>query len=77
MDAILQYLQQHQNEILSDLKELVLAESPSTRKDLVDQCGETLKEIFNKRLGLQAEVISQQKAGDHLRFIYGEKRSRS
>ncbi|MFZ4215688.1 hypothetical protein ACOZB2_30470 [Pantoea endophytica] len=42
MKTIKNYLQQHADEILVDIKELVAAESPSMNKAAVDRCGEVL-----------------------------------
>ncbi|MCU4967381.1 M20 family metallopeptidase [Bacillus toyonensis] len=72
MDKVLEYLKQHQEEILEDLKTLVLAESPSHSKVRVDQCGEVIQQLFKKHLDIEAEVIPQEHAGDHLRFSYGK-----
>lgn len=72
MDKLLEYLKEHQQEILEDLKTLVLAESPSHSKARVDQCGEVLQQLFKKHLDLEAEVIPQEHPGNHLRFSYGK-----
>lgn len=71
MDKVLEYLQQHQQEILSDLQTLVAAESPSHSKQQVDKCGEQIKHLFKKHLDIEADVIPQTITGDHLRFTYG------
>ncbi|MDR6882473.1 M20 family metallopeptidase [Bacillus sp. 3255] len=72
MDKVLAYLKQHQDEMLDDLKTLVLAESPTRSKDRVDQCGAEIQKLFKKHLHLDPEVIPQVHRGDHLRFRYGE-----
>ncbi|MEH7012574.1 M20 family metallopeptidase [Neobacillus niacini] len=72
MDKVLEYLKQHQEGILEDLKKLVLAESPSRSKVRVDQCGEVIQQLFKKHLDVEAEVITQEHAGNHLRFSYGK-----
>ncbi|MFC7392292.1 M20 family metallopeptidase [Scopulibacillus cellulosilyticus] len=72
MDRMLDYLQKNKNNILSDLEKLVRAESPSDDKKHVDRCGAVLRELFQKHLNIEAEVISQEKAGNDLRFTYGE-----
>ncbi|MGE7883539.1 M20 family metallopeptidase [Bacillus sp. NPDC094077] len=72
MDTVLEYLKQHQEEILKDLKKLVLAESPSHSKVRVDQCGEVIQQLFKKHLDVEAEVIPQEHVGNHLRFSYGK-----
>ncbi|NOU96182.1 M20/M25/M40 family metallo-hydrolase [Paenibacillus sp. LMG 31456] len=71
MDEVLQYLQNKKHLIMEDLEFLVCAESPSHKKEMVDQCGEVMKALFRSRLGLEAEVLPQQTTGDHLRFTYG------
>ncbi|MDM5234953.1 M20 family metallopeptidase [Bacillus cereus] len=72
MDDVLEYLKQHQEEILKDLKKIVLAESPSRSKMQVDQCGEVIQQLFKEYLDIEAEVISQEHVGNHLRFSYGK-----
>ncbi len=71
MKNIISYLQQHSGEILSDIKTLVAAESPSMNKAAVDRCGEVLQSIFAKRLGVDAEIDMQEKYGNHLKFTLG------
>ncbi|MDI9219496.1 M20 family metallopeptidase [Pantoea sp. EA-12] len=71
MKNIISYLQQHSGEILSDIKTLVAAESPSMNKAAVDRCGEVLQAIFAKRLGVDAEIDVQEKYGNHLKFTLG------
>ncbi|WP_029421347.1 M20 family metallopeptidase [Alicyclobacillus macrosporangiidus] len=66
------YLEAHRADILQDIRTLVEAESPTHRKDLVDECGQVLAGLFRDRLGLAPEVLAQDKFGDHLRFTYGE-----
>ncbi|CAI1218764.1 M20 family metallopeptidase [Serratia quinivorans] len=72
MKNIKDYLQQHFSEILADIKLLVQAESPSTHKNAVDHCGEVLQHIFQKRLGIPAEVDAQQHFGNNLKFTFGD-----
>ncbi|EJQ49962.1 Carboxypeptidase G2 [Bacillus mycoides] len=72
MDNVLEYLKQHQEEILKDLKKIVLAESPSRSKIQVDQCGKVIQQLFKEYLDIEAEVISQEHVGNHLRFSYGK-----
>ncbi|KEO84953.1 M20 family metallopeptidase [Tumebacillus flagellatus] len=71
MDDVVEYLKQHQEEILEDLKTLVLAESPTRSKERVDQCGAEIQKLFKKHLDLTSEVIPQEHAGNHLLFQYG------
>lgn len=72
MKTIKDYLQQHADEILDDIKKLVLAESPSADKQAVDRCGDVLQSIFQQRLGIAAEVEPQQRYGNHLKFALGQ-----
>lgn len=71
MKTIKNYLQQHADEILLDIKELVAAESPSMNKAAVDRCGEVLQALFAKRLGVAAEIDEQPHYGNHLKFTLG------
>lgn len=71
MKNIINYLQQHSGEILLDIKELVAAESPSMDKSAVDRCGAVLRSLFAKRLGVEAEIDTQEKYGNHLKFTLG------
>lgn len=71
MKTIKNYLQQHADEILLDIKELVAAESPSMNKAAVDRCGEVLQALFAKRLGVAAEIDEQPEYGNHLKFTLG------
>ncbi|WP_455845178.1 M20 family metallopeptidase [Pantoea agglomerans] len=71
MKTIKNYLQQHSDEILLDIKELVAAESPSMNKAAVDRCGEVLQSLFAKRLGVEAEIDEQPEYGNHLKFTLG------
>lgn len=70
MNEHLSYLRENEDLIKEDLLSLVKAQSPSHNKELVDSCGETLKEIFLKRLGTgwDLEVIENDIAGNHLLF---------
>ncbi|MCZ8514738.1 M20 family metallopeptidase [Paenibacillus filicis] len=71
MNKVLEYIKQHQEEMLEDLKTLVLAESPTHSKERVDQCGAEIQKLFKKHLHLDSEVIPQKHAGNHMRFSYG------
>ncbi|WP_034948021.1 M20 family metallopeptidase [Erwinia oleae] len=72
MEKIKNYLTQHADEILADIKRLVLAESPSTDKDAVDRCGDVLQSIMQQRLGIAAQVEPQQDYGNLLKFSLGD-----
>lgn len=71
MKNIKTYLQQHASDILNDIKRLVLAESPSHDKTAVDACGRVLEDIFQQRLGVQAEIDEQVHYGNHRKFTLG------
>lgn len=70
MSKQLEYLREHETLIKEDLLALVEAQSPSHNKELVDRCGEKLKEIFLNRLGNEwnLEVVENKMAGNHLLF---------
>ncbi|MEZ0481469.1 M20 family metallopeptidase [Planococcus sp. SSTMD024] len=70
MNKNLQYLRESEDLIKTDLLALVKAQSPSHNKELVDRCGDKLKEIFLKRLGdgWNLETIENETAGNHLLF---------
>ncbi|MDF2726047.1 MAG: peptidase family protein [Paenibacillus sp.] len=69
--SIFRYLQDNVTSILSDVERLVKAESPSNDQQLVDQCGDVLKELFREHLGVEAETLPHREQGDSLRFTYG------
>jgi len=71
MPTVYDYLQQHASLILSDIKRLVQAESPSLNKVAVDRCGDVLQSIMAERLDVQAQVCPQEKLGNHLLFSVG------
>ncbi|WP_337022782.1 MULTISPECIES: M20 family metallopeptidase [unclassified Pantoea] len=71
MKNIISYLQQHSDDILSDIKTLVAAESPSMNKAAVDRCGNVLQALFAERLGIDAEIDVQEHYGNHLKFTLG------
>jgi len=71
MSEMLHYLTENQQDVYASLAQLVQAESPSDRKNLVDACGQQVQQMFSSLLGLSAEVFPQVTAGDHLRFEFG------
>ncbi|MBK0095594.1 M20 family metallopeptidase [Erwinia sp. S63] len=71
MKNIISYLHQHSDDILSDIKTLVAAESPSMNKAAVDRCGDVLQALFAERLGIDAEIDVQEHYGNHLKFTLG------
>ncbi|GGK29514.1 peptidase M20 [Caldalkalibacillus thermarum] len=70
--VILNYLNQHLNHIMKDLKDLVNHESPSLHKELVNNCGRFLKQLIGMRLGVQATEFPNETVGSHLKFEVGE-----
>ncbi|TWT06781.1 M20 family metallopeptidase [Planococcus sp. CPCC 101016] len=70
MNPYKSYLSSHTETIKDDLLTLIRAQSPSHNKSLVDQCGNLLKEIFQKRLtgSWNYEVFEQQETGNHFSF---------
>ncbi|MBF0034392.1 M20 family metallopeptidase [Citrobacter sp. Cpo090] len=72
MKSVVNYLQKHTDQIREDISDLVLAESPSTDKAAVDHCGDVLKAIFEKRLGIKAETENQAHYGNQLKFMLGK-----
>ncbi|MGE6415241.1 M20 family metallopeptidase [Planococcus kocurii] len=76
MSIYYEYLKKNDGEIKADLLELVKAESPSHRKEKVDACGNTLKEIFQNRLKGEwtLETFARETTGDHFLFTLKEPR---
>ncbi len=72
MTTAYEYLQQHAPLILSDIKRLVQAQSPSLNKEATDFCGEVLQSLVRERLGVEAQVCHQPTLGNHLLFCIGE-----
>ncbi|MFS0597288.1 M20 family metallopeptidase [Peribacillus frigoritolerans] len=66
------YLQDHEQAMLDDLIEFVKKESPSYNKELVDECGTYLSQLFQRRLDVGYELIEETKVGNHLKFTIGE-----
>ncbi|RRN67731.1 M20 family peptidase [Peribacillus simplex] len=66
------YLEVHKQDMLDDLIEFVKKESPSYNKELVDECGTYLSQLFQKRLDVGYELIEEKKVGNHLKFTIGE-----
>lgn len=72
MQTAYDYLQQHASLILSDIKRLVQAQSPSLNKEATDLCGTVLQSIVFERLGAVAQVCPQTTLGNHLLFCIGD-----
>lgn len=68
-NSILEYVENHMDEYIEMLRDLVELESPShENKEVSDKCCDYLEDKFS-RLGFSIERIYQEKCGDHL---YGE-----
>ena len=63
---ILDYLRQHTDDMVADLKRLIELESPTSYKPAVDQLGRVLAEEL-RELGGEVEVIPKAEVGDVLR----------
>lgn len=66
------YFTAHEREIIEDIKRLVLADSPSQNKELLDLCKEKIQEIFYEYFQVKATEYAMEHNGNHLRFEIGE-----
>ena len=71
MSEILDYLDRHRDEIVADLRSLVEQESPSTEKGRLDDVARFLAGLAERHTGGTAEVLPQERAGDHVRLAWG------
>lgn len=71
MDAY-EYFLSCEEEIIDDIKHLVMAESPSLQKELADQCKEVLQGLFKTYFGRKAQEMVMTEVGNHLKFTYGD-----
>ena len=71
MEAV-DYFTKHEQDIIEDLKRIVMADSPSQNKELLDQCKEQLQAIFHDYFGVKAMEYAMEHNGNHLRFEMGE-----
>ena len=71
MEAVA-YFTTHEQDIIEDIKRLVLADSPSQNKELLDSCKEQLQSIFHDYFGVKATEYAMAHNGNHLRFEMGE-----
>ncbi|WP_026689618.1 M20 family metallopeptidase [Alteribacter aurantiacus] len=76
MSVYLDYLTSYAVEQERDLLQLLRAESPTYRKELVDKCSGILMKMFEKHLGATSVVYPQLKRGDHFRVKVGKGRKR-
>jgi glutamate carboxypeptidase len=72
MDKMYTYLKENEQQIVADLERIVKAESPTHDKVMLERCSQELQTLFKERLGMEAEVFIQEKAGNHLRFTLGK-----
>jgi glutamate carboxypeptidase len=72
VSRLLQFLQENQANMLAALETLVRSESPSDNKQLVDQCGHLMQNLFERYLGISGDVIDQEMVGNHIKFTFGE-----
>lgn len=72
MDNLLKYMEEHQKELLEDIRRIVESDSPSLNKELTDLCGERISDLLEQRLGQRPEVIPEKAYGDHLKLEFGE-----
>lgn len=70
MNQILEYLLQHQNDMLRDLEMFVCKETPSTDKSRLDDFSSFLKS-YAEEFGGKVQVIPAVENGDHLRIEWG------
>lgn len=66
-----EYFLRNEEEIIDDIKDLVMAESPSLKKELADQCKEVLQGLFKSYFGKKAQEMVMENVGNHLKFTYG------
>lgn len=68
----LDYFNANMDDIMDDIKMLVKADSPSTNKELAEQCKEVLQGLFKTYFGKKAHEFAMDMVGNHLKFTYGE-----
>ena len=66
------YFQQNIESIIDDIEHLVRADSPSSNKQLADQCREVIQGMFESYFNRKAKEIEMTEVGNHLLFTYGE-----
>lgn len=76
MNQIDKYLIGKDEEILLDIKQLVEKESPTLRKELVDECGQEVKRLFRDYLEIDPYIFEDDIYGDHLLYEYGNHQSK-
>lgn len=66
------YFAQHEKDIVEDIRRLVLADSPSQNKELLDHCKNVLQTMFYDNFNRRAQEFVMTQQGNHLRFEVGE-----
>ena len=72
MNSILEFLGEHQQQMLEDLGGFVERETPSTDKDLLDDFAEFLADYARSTVVGRAEILPMHEAGNHVRVHWGE-----
>jgi glutamate carboxypeptidase len=69
----IEYFKEQQQDMISDLKDFVEMETPSTDKKLLDKFADYMNSYIIKNLGIQPEIIKSKYAGNDIRlFIKGK-----
>lgn len=71
-NRFLKFLQEHQDEMLRDLKLFVERETPSTDKELLDDFAQFLEGYATSVADGHSEIFSVSGSGDHVRTVWGE-----
>lgn len=66
------YFMLHEQDILEDIKRLVMADSPSQNKELLDLCKELIQSMFYEYFNRKATEYAMEHNGNHLRFEMGQ-----
>jgi glutamate carboxypeptidase len=74
VDRILRFLQEHEEEMLEDLRLFVEQETPSTEKKLLDDFARFLAD-YSATVGGRAEVLPAVGSGDHVRIRWDDEGS--
>ena len=74
MDRILRFLQEHEEEMLEDLRLFVEQETPSTEKKLLDDFARFLAD-YAATVGGRAEILPAVGSGDHVRIRWDDEGS--
>ncbi|MGE7022040.1 M20/M25/M40 family metallo-hydrolase [Solibacillus cecembensis] len=67
-----EYFTLHEQEIIEDIKRLVLSDSPSQNKAFLDCCKEIIQTMFFDTFQVKATEYEMPQNGNHLRFEMGE-----